>query len=269
MPSDVMDTLTSDKVGPLKKIPLVEMFGPTIQGEGAVIGVQTYFLRFGLCDYKCTMCDSMHAVDPMQVKKNAKMMTQHEILEAFGEFYKPGSTKWITFSGGNPCIHDLTYLVDMLKEAGFMIAVETQGTKHPYWLQAVDLVTVSPKGPGMGEELEIDVLDEFMQALSYDEGPYVNMKVVIFDQRDLEVAKQLIERYEDQLQPETRFFLSLGNTVPPSVDGSSDIDPHLHREMMVTNYQNLWNDIQNDPWLSRVRFLPQWHVFVWGNAKGV
>lgn len=262
MPSDAAP------IGPQKKIPLVEMFGPTIQGEGAVIGVQTYFLRFGLCDYKCKMCDSMHAVDPMQVKKNAKMLTQHQIAEQFLEFYKPGSTKWITFSGGNPCIHDLSFLVGLLKQEGFLIAVETQGTKCPSWLKEVDLITVSPKGPGMGEVLEIDVLDEFMNELRYAE-PFLNMKVVIFDQRDLEVAKQLIERYEDYIRPESRFFLSLGNTAPPYVDGTSDIDPHLHREMMITNYLNLWVDIQNDPWLCRVRFLPQWHVFCWGNAKGV
>ena len=66
-----------------KKLPLMELFGPTIQGEGTVIGQQTYFLRFGLCDYKCRMCDSMHAVDPRLVKANATYLTQAEIFEQF------------------------------------------------------------------------------------------------------------------------------------------------------------------------------------------
>src|SRR3954468_13869427 len=95
-----------------KKLPLVEMFGPTIQGEGVVIGQQTYFMRFGLCDYKCTMCDSMNAVNPMLVKQNAQYITQPEIVAQFMEStYKEGSSKWVTLSGGNPCIHDLSIVV--------------------------------------------------------------------------------------------------------------------------------------------------------------
>src|SRR6476661_4406823 len=86
-----------------KPIPLMEVFGPTIQGEGLVIGQQTYFLRFGLCDYKCVMCDSMHAVDPHRVKANAEWLTQEEILNKLGSIYKPNSTRWVTLSGGNPC----------------------------------------------------------------------------------------------------------------------------------------------------------------------
>ena len=40
-----------------------EIFGPTIQGEGALIGLPTVFVRTGGCDYRCSWCDSLHAVD--------------------------------------------------------------------------------------------------------------------------------------------------------------------------------------------------------------
>ena len=40
-----------------------EIFGPTIQGEGALIGEPTVFVRTGGCDYRCSWCDSLHAVD--------------------------------------------------------------------------------------------------------------------------------------------------------------------------------------------------------------
>ena len=42
---------------------IAEIFGPTIQGEGALIGEPTVFVRAGGCDYRCSWCDSMHAVD--------------------------------------------------------------------------------------------------------------------------------------------------------------------------------------------------------------
>src|SRR5262249_776223 len=45
------------------EIRVSEIFGPTIQGEGVLIGLPTVFVRSGGCDYRCSWCDSMHAVD--------------------------------------------------------------------------------------------------------------------------------------------------------------------------------------------------------------
>lgn len=248
----------------MKKIPLVEMFGPTIQGEGAVIGQQTYFMRFGLCDYKCKMCDSMNAVDPLQVRANARMLTQDEIVHEFFGFHKPGSTRWVTLSGGNPCIHDLSTLVHELKTHGFKIAVETQGTFVPSWLADCDIVTVSPKGPGMGEDTVLEDLDKFV-GTAMVLNLKMNFKVVIFDQRDLEFAKMLFERYQHLGIP---FYLSLGNMFPPGTPEGDSLDPHLHVAALLGSYRTLFEDIQCDPILSSMRFLPQWHIFLWGNQKG-
>ena len=33
---------------------IAEIFGPTIQGEGALIGEPTVFVRAGGCDYRCS-----------------------------------------------------------------------------------------------------------------------------------------------------------------------------------------------------------------------
>ncbi|MGB2992770.1 MAG: 7-carboxy-7-deazaguanine synthase QueE, partial [Paenisporosarcina sp.] len=45
------------------KIPVMEIFGPTIQGEGMVIGQKTMFVRTGGCDYSCSWCDSKFTWD--------------------------------------------------------------------------------------------------------------------------------------------------------------------------------------------------------------
>ncbi|MFX0112786.1 7-carboxy-7-deazaguanine synthase QueE, partial [Bacillus pumilus] len=41
-----------------KAIPVLEIVGPTIQGEGMVIGQKTMFGRTAGCDYSCSWCDS-------------------------------------------------------------------------------------------------------------------------------------------------------------------------------------------------------------------
>jgi 7-carboxy-7-deazaguanine synthase len=255
-----------------KKVPLVECFGPTVQGEGAVIGQQTYFLRFGLCDYKCTMCDSMHAVDPAQVKKNAKRLTQSEIFDVLCAYrdLQGVSTKNVTFSGGNPCIHDLGNLATLLNYNGWEIAVETQGTFCPDWLHRVDTITCSPKGPGMGERCELDKLDAFMSKFHYHTG--LNMKIVVFGGPDLEFAAKMFERYVEAKQDilESDFYLSLGNPFPPGMEPTGeDNSQRTHRDRLILAYEELLQRVMHHPVLHRVKFLPQLHVLVWSNKQGV
>lgn len=40
------------------KLPVLEIFGPTFQGEGRAIGQKTMFVRTAGCDYHCDWCDS-------------------------------------------------------------------------------------------------------------------------------------------------------------------------------------------------------------------
>ena len=47
-----------------ERIRISEIFGPTIQGEGPLIGRPTVFVRTGGCDYRCTWCDTLYAVLP-------------------------------------------------------------------------------------------------------------------------------------------------------------------------------------------------------------
>lgn len=260
----------------VKPVPLMEMFGPTIQGEGAEIGRQTFFLRFGLCDYKCKMCDSMHAVDPRSVKANATWLSPEQIAWDLCEMRdkKWPCTHWVTFSGGNPCIHDLTSLVTPLKlsSPAWMINVETQGTFCPAWLRGVDKITVSPKGPGMGEKCDYKTLDAFIrQVNSWGHIGKLSLKIVVFDQRDLEFAADLIDKY-GVLIGWSNIYLSLGNPYPPSSPttdlnvGARLPDDQL-RDLLIRQYKILFEDIQNNRFLCKVKFLPQWHVVVWGNER--
>lgn len=246
-----------------KKLPVMEIFGPTIQGEGAMIGIQTTFIRFGLCDYKCTMCDSMHAVDPAQVKANAQWLLQEEIIPLLVPHHASGC-EWVTLSGGNPAIHDLSNLVlyvqDQLK---VKVAVETQGTLMPEWLHFCDNVTVSPKSPGMGEKFEPALFERFLMNFKYHRG--FNVKVVVFSMADIEWVKMInYAMLEEGLGD--KMYLSLGNPYPPG-NPNEPIANELRIKLM-DEYALMVQDLI-DSKMPNVKFLPQLHVLAWGNKQGV
>lgn len=259
----------------VKRLPVMEVFGPTIQGEGLVAGTQTYFIRFGLCDYRCTKCDSLHAVDPHSVKANAKWMIVPEIIEALKVL--GGFAPWVTLSGGNPAIHDLTELVLELNRLGYKVAVETQGTLAPHWLHLVDVLTVSPKPPGMGETFEPDKFGVFMDL--FHKHPGFNIKIPVFSALDLEFAAGIAELCKGWfVELPDAFYLSLGNPWPPVLESSQEtVQGHVIPSgpdgpeltiMLLNEYKQTYDDIKNDVRLRMYRFLPQLHVLVWGNAKG-
>src|SRR5258708_10927 len=194
---------------PEKTFPVVETFGPVLQGEGRMIGVPTLFVRLGYCDFKCRWCDSLYAVIPELVRENATQMSAAAIRERLDVL--DATVPWGTLSGGNPVMHDLTELVALLHAGGRKLAVETQGTVFREWLRACEVVTVSPKPPSSGMETNFAQLDRFAAL------PQANLKVVVFDDADLAYAKGVHQRY-----PGVPFYLQVGNTV-----GADDRDALL------------------------------------------
>ena len=84
----------------MSQLRIAEIFGPTIQGEGALIGEPTVFVRTGGCDYRCAWCDSMHAVDPAFRHDWATMSSDavwQEVQRLSG-----GAPLTVSLSGGNP-----------------------------------------------------------------------------------------------------------------------------------------------------------------------
>jgi 7-carboxy-7-deazaguanine synthase len=228
-----------------RTFPVIEIFGPVIQGEGAMIGHQTHFVRFGGCDFRCSWCDSLYAVLPEQVRTNSVKLSASQVLEKLVELN--ATTPWVTLSGGNPSLHRLDDLVTLLNESGFKIAVETQGTLYKEWLERVDLVTVSPKPPSSGMTQDLDTLGQFMRL------PGANLKVVVFDDLDLAFAREVIERY-----PDSPIYLQVGN------DLEND-----DRDTLLEKLHWLSACALTDPLLRNAVVLPQLHVLMYGNRRGV
>lgn len=255
-------------VAKVKKLPVMEIFGPTIQGEGFLAGAQTAFIRFGLCDYKCRMCDSVHAIDPQYVNANAMWMEPKAIYEEVIKHADFG--QWVTLSGGNPAIHDLGALASWLQTTGRWVAIETQGTKAPSWIGTLNVITVSPKPPGMGERFEPSKFDNFLDRFRHHRG--LSIKVVIFSAQDIEFAAMINEQYAIPYGLADRFFLSLGNpSVPQLVNGELYTGTDRaddHRLALLREYAILAEEICQDSRIRNARFMPQLHVLAWSNQPG-
>jgi 7-carboxy-7-deazaguanine synthase len=236
------------------RFPVVEIFGPTIQGEGPDAGAPAHFVRFGGCDYRCTWCDSMHAVDPDEVRANAERLTAGQIVRRVCEL--PSGPDLVVISGGNPALFELGTLVVALKQTGRRVAVETQGSRWRNWLADVDRLVISPKPPssGMAGPEAIAALQAFIDNAPVGCAPV--LKIVIFDQADLEWAAA---RHRDH--PGLPLFLSTGTDV-----GLSD-DETVSR--LRERYSWLCETVARRSDLRAASVLPQLHVIAWGTVKGV
>ena len=238
-----------------KKIPLMEVFGPTVQGEGALTGQLSYFIRTGVCPYRCLWCDQPEAVEPKLIKASAEYLTQEEILQRARKLYSHTNNQWVTLSGGDPLVHNLEHLVLGLKLDDMKVSVETQGSFCPDWLQYVSLITCSPKPPSSGMHLKTD--HDIIQQYREKYGGRLVLKVVIFDHADLDFAEEI-----KSLNPHTPFYLSLGTPTDSALDGD-DLNHTL-----IKNYQWLAKEFLKRPRLHGATISPQMHVFLYSREKG-
>lgn len=235
------------------KIPVLEIFGPTIQGEGRVIGRKTMFVRTAGCDYRCSWCDSAFTWDG-SAKEDIKLMTAEEI---YNQLKKIGGDRFdhVTISGGNPAlIKGIQDLVDLFEEKQIYTALETQGSKFQPWMRQIDDLTISPKPPSSNMKPNIDILDSVIEQCIEST---LNLKVVIFDDDDYEFAKMIHHRY-----PNIPFYLQVGN---PYLD--DDVDNHT--EKLLSRYEALVDRVMASNDMNQVYVLPQLHTLLWSNKKGV
>merc|ERR1711991_365099 len=107
----------------MTKLRISEIFGPTIQGEGALIGKPTVFVRAGGCDYRCSWCDTLYAVDN-KYRNEWTQMSSEEILSGVQKL-SGGTPLTISLSGGNPAIQDFSAFINLANQNGYDVAMET------------------------------------------------------------------------------------------------------------------------------------------------
>jgi 7-carboxy-7-deazaguanine synthase len=158
----------------------------TLQGEGANAGRAAVFCRFSGCNLWtgreedragaiCDFCDTEFVgVGP----DGGKFATAESLAAAVESRWPSGESaqRFVVCTGGEPLLQLDTAAVDALHAAGFMVAVETNGTQEPP--PGLDWVCVSPKARAdlllrRGNELKLvfpqpDLDPETLTDLSFD-----------------------------------------------------------------------------------------------------
>jgi len=125
---------TIEKVEKGLLLPVMEHFY-TIQGEGFHTGVPCYFIRLSGCDVGCQWCDVKESWE----QDNHPVFKVQEIVQWV---FLSGATK-VVITGGEPLMHNLDLLCDLIHSNGIDCHIETSGS-HAFsgrW----DWFTLSPK----------------------------------------------------------------------------------------------------------------------------
>jgi 7-carboxy-7-deazaguanine synthase len=242
----------------VRTIAVSEVFGPTIQGEGALIGKPTVFVRTGGCDYRCSWCDTLYAVLP-GYKSDWHAMTAEAIFAQVQQLsgHQP---ILVTLSGGNPAVQPLGELIDLGHASGYTFAIETQGSVAQSWFARLDYLTLSPKPPSSKQVTRWERLDRcisYGQSGQNERQTQICLKIVVFDEEDYAYARYVASRY-----PDLPVYLQAGNHTPPHLAQEIDIPGILNR------MDWLIQRVIADQWYS-VTILPQLHALLWGNKRGV
>ena len=240
-----------------ERIRISEIFGPTIQGEGPLIGRPTIFVRTGGCDYRCTWCDTDYAVLP-EYRDEWAAMDAEAVMARVAQL-SGGGPALVTLSGGNPALQPLGPLIALGRSRGYRFALETQGSVAAPWFAALDWLILSPKPPSSGMTIDWDALDACCEAAAATTSRV--LKIVVFDDADYAFAKTLAARY-----PKLPTYLQVGNPAPARRNDApatqADLDDLLGR------FRWLAGKVMADRWFAAT-ILPQLHVLAWGNKRGV
>ena len=215
----------------------------SLQGEGALVGVPSVFIRTSGCNLRCSWCDTPYT----SWQPEGNELSLEQILDEV----KACPARHVVVTGGEPMIlPEVTPLTERLRALCLHITIETAGTV--FRPVACDLMSISPKlsnstpsGPwGMQHDrlrIQPGTLRELM-------GRYVyQLKFVIARPDDLDEVRALLETLQADRQ---RVILMPEGT---------------ERDMLR----------ERSMWLAEIckdegfRFSPRLHVELYGNQRGV
>lgn len=243
------------------KIRVSEIF-KTVQGEGRQAGRPTVFVRAGGCDFRCSWCDTMYAVDPRH-REAWHPMTAEDIIWRVDQL-SGGKPILVTLSGGNPALWSLEHLILLGKEHGHQFTMETQGSVYRPWFSMLDHLCLSPKPPSSGMAGRYEGDDTLLKCIVHRPKDTA-LKIVVFNDTDLEWALALHAKY-----PDVPFYLQAGTVQPGPVQPG----PTLVMAPAARAVQD--NIVATTRWLINrvlelhlydVIVLPQIHVLLYGNER--
>lgn len=215
----------------------------SVQGEGALLGVPSVFIRTSGCNLRCAWCDTPYT----SWKPEGVSMDVERVMERVAEF---PSARHAVVTGGEPMLFEETIeLTRALKHAGFHTTIETAGTVYQPLI--CDLMSISPK--------LANSTPEGAQAAMHERTRYQPA-----------VLRRLTSEYSYQL----KFVIA----EPADLDEVLRIIGELEvsKEHVVLMPEGTNRDIiaERGRWLTQLcmregfRYSPRLHVDLWGTERG-
>lgn len=227
-------------------VPVSEIF-LSVQGEGIHAGTPSVFLRTYHCNLTCVWCDSKYTWQNQGVSKpgvDYELMSEESVFSRLVHY----GCKHLVLTGGEPMLHQkvLSPLLSNLREGGFFIEVETNGTIIPTieTLRLIDCFNVSPKTSNSLVEERVRTQSEALRVLVESQKAW--FKFVISDARDVDEVEELISKFAI---PRDRVLL-----MPEGTDATALLE--------------------RSRWLANLckergfRFSPRLHILLFGNKRG-
>lgn len=239
---------------PIDRLLVSETF-LSVQGEGKLTGVPSFFIRLSGCNLRCTWCDTPYA----SWNPTGELRTIDELVEAA----RSSGARHVVLTGGEPMIFaGATDLTRKLKLANLHITIETAGTVDRE--VACDLLSLSPKLSNStparddprdptgawhqrheGRRLNIETLQSLISSHAHPRHDF-QLKFVVSDPSQLDEIEQLVSRLQGW-EPSDVLLMPEGVT-PPS--------PERRDWIVRACIQRGW------------RYCHRLHIELFGNRRG-
>lgn len=249
-------TTSGTSIGPLlarreTHLPVNEVFGPTVQGEGPHTGRVVSFVRLGLCNLSCGFCDSASTWDDSRYDL-AAWNPSTPVSSVVEDVAQRGAPVTV-LSGGEPLMQQtrpaFTTMLDGLAAVS-SVHVETNGTISPtrYVADRVSWFSVSPKlanngSDPVGKRLKSSVLARFAALADQRRACF---KFVINSPEDLDEVDALAR--ELSLAPDQVWIMPEG------------VSP----ESVLARHRRLAEHIITRGYSTSTRL----HTLMWGDERG-
>lgn len=218
----------------------------SVQGEGSLVGVPSFFIRTTGCNLRCVWCDTPYT---SWAPVGDEMSVESIVAEALKH---PGRHAVVT--GGEPLIApQVSELTTQLREAGFHITIETAGTVAPP--VACDLMSISPKlSNSTPFEREDGRFAAQHERLRYQP----------------EVLRRLMTEYEYQL----KFVVTAPSDLDEIRQLLKDTGGSAQKTMLMPEGTQLETLRERAQWMVEVcksegfRYSPRLHIDLFGNRRG-
>ncbi len=219
----------------------------SIQGEGALAGVPSVFVRTSGCNLRCVWCDTPYTSWEPEGSECSVDAIVKEIVRH--------PARHVVVTGGEPMIaKEIVALTQALRARGLHITVETAGTV--YAPVACDLMSISPKLSNSTPR-------------ERDGGRWAAQHDRLRIQR--EVLRRLMREYEYQL----KFVVASPADLDEIRALIAELNADRSRVMLMPEGTDPQVLRERSQWIVEIckqeayRFSPRLHVDIWGNRRGV